>query len=136
MPLSPIPPQGRGEIVLESAALAASGLAVGDTTTIVIGGEVREVEVVGEGTFAAPAAGATIVLLPQDVALAAFGANGVLQLAVHAEDGVDPAVLAERVQEHLAGAELPDGAAPPEQVQAITGAELAAELQTVSGERN
>ena len=42
------PPTGPGEIAVETSTLHASGLAVGDATTIVIGGEVRPVTVVGE----------------------------------------------------------------------------------------
>ena len=39
-------PTGPEEIGLESSALVASGLAVGETTTIVLNGQLREVEVV------------------------------------------------------------------------------------------
>ena len=66
-------PVGDGEIALESGALAASGLAPGDTTTVVLGGEIREVTVTGEVGYSASFAGATLVLLPPVFALLVYG---------------------------------------------------------------
>src|SRR5665648_841681 len=82
-------PSGPGEIALESAALERSGLAVGDTTTVVLAGEIREVEGVGEGGFAAPLAGAIMVGLDMETAMAAYAPDRTVDLVgVYAEDGV------------------------------------------------
>lgn len=112
-------PRGEGEIVVESATLESSGLAIGDSTTVVLGDELRTVEVVGEATGGAPFAGATIVLLDSDVATAVFAPDGLVPLhAVHAQDGVTEAQLVERIEDALAG----DPAAA--QVAVVTGDSL------------
>mgnify|MGYP006332054745 FL=1 len=96
-------PEGAGEIVLETAALESAGFEVGDSTTIVLAGEIREVTIVGQMDFAA-AAGATIVVIPQDVGMAAFAPEGeVTQLAVYGQDGVSEADLAATISDHLEG---------------------------------
>jgi len=51
-------PSGPGEIGLESATLASSGLSVGDRTKAVVAGLIRDVQVVGEVSIGAPMAGA------------------------------------------------------------------------------
>ena len=56
------PPEGADEIALESATLRASGLEIGDATSVVVGGEVRPVTVVGEMGLGAALAGATVVV--------------------------------------------------------------------------
>src|SRR5690606_29126208 len=79
-------PQGPGEIALESATLEASGLAVGDRTTMVAGPEPVEVEVVGELGFGAPAAGALISFLDFDTAVELYAPDGMVgSIAVLAE---------------------------------------------------
>ncbi|GGB98187.1 ABC transporter permease [Cellulomonas carbonis] len=81
-------PQGPDEVALESSTLEASGLAVGDRTTVVVGGALAEVEVVGEAAFAAPLAGAVIVMLDVDTATAAYAPDGtVATMAVYGEEG-------------------------------------------------
>lgn len=95
-------PEGPGEIALETTALEAAGFQIGDSTTIVLAGELREVSIVGQIDFAA-AAGATLVLIPQDVGLAAFAPEGeVSQLAVYGADGVSESDLAQTLSDHLA----------------------------------
>ena len=97
-------PTGPGEIALETAALERSGLAVGDTTTVVLAGEIREVEVVGEVGFAAPMAGAIMVGLDMETATAAYAPDGMVDLVgVYAEDGVSQTELATSVKATLAG---------------------------------
>ena len=97
-------PTGPGEIALESAALERSGLAVGDTTTVVLAGQIREVEVVGEVGFAAPMAGAIMVGLDMETAMAAYAPDGMVDLVgVYAEDGVSQTELATSVKATLAG---------------------------------
>lgn len=54
-------PSAVGEVVLETGAMQRSGLAVGDTTHLVINGTPSEVTVVGQISFGTPMAGATVV---------------------------------------------------------------------------
>lgn len=107
-------PERAGEIALESATLESSGLAVGDTTTAVLGGQLTDVTVVGSVDLGGPMAGATIVLVDEATGLALFAPDGgVGDIAVHAASGTTPEQLVDRL-EPLA----PDGA------EAITGDEL------------
>src|SRR5665648_1291695 len=111
-------PTGPGEIALESAALERSGLAVGDTTTVVLAGEIREVEAVGEVGFAAPMAGAIMVGLDMETAMAAYAPDGTVDLVgVYAEDGVSQTDLATSVKATLAGV-------PGMDVEVLTGDQM------------
>lgn len=113
-------PDGADEIALESASLAASGLAVGDRTTVVVGEGLTEVEVVGEVAFGAPVAGATIVFLDVETATAVYAADGtVATMAVYAEEGVSESELVDRLE-----AALEDPA-----VAAVTGEDFRAESE-------
>ncbi len=95
-------PAGPGEIVLESATLEASGLAIGDTTSIVLGG-VTQVRVVGEASFGTASAGARFVLLDRETAVAAFAPDGgVPSFAVYGQDGVAEATLVADLRAALA----------------------------------
>jgi putative ABC transport system permease protein len=97
-------PENAGEIVLESSALERSKLAVGDTTTVVIAGELREVEVVGEIGFEASMAGAIMVGLDMETAIAAYAPDGTTDtFTVYAADGVSQTELAASVSDALAG---------------------------------
>lgn len=117
-------PSGPDEVALESAALERAGLAVGDTTKVVLAGEVRTVEVVGELGFAAPMAGAIMVGLDWDTALAAYAPDGLTTgVAVYAEDGVSERALADAVETALA-----DGPAAAADVRVLTGDEMRAEM--------
>lgn len=114
-------PAGPREIALETSALERSGLAVGGTTSVVIAGEVREVEVVGEVGFAAPMAGAIMVGLDPETAAAAYAPDGTTSLvAVYAEDGVSQSRLADVVEDALAGTAA-DGS-----VEVLTGDQMRA----------
>lgn len=109
-------PTGPGEIALETAALERSGLAIGDSTTVVLAGGIQEVEVVGEVGFAAPMAGAIMVGLDMATATAAYAPEGRVDLvAVYAEDGVSESASAESVAAAIDGA---DGA---ELTEVLTG---------------
>lgn len=112
-------PTGPGEIALESAALERSGLAVGDTTTVVLAGQIREVEVVGEVGFAAPMAGAIMVGLDMETAMAAYAPDGTVDLVgVYAEDGVSQTDLVSSVEATLAGVPGTDS------VEVLTGDQM------------
>ncbi|MGN8246142.1 ABC transporter permease [Cellulomonas soli] len=121
-------PQGPDEILLEQATLESSGLAVGDTTTVVLGGEVRTVEVVGEAQAGGPMAGATIVAIDADIAEALYAPHGTVPIVtVYGEPGADQQQLADAVSAVLGG----------EQVEVVTGdamrEELSGDIQTMLG---
>ncbi|MEO6142490.1 MAG: FtsX-like permease family protein [Dermatophilaceae bacterium] len=87
-------PAGPGEIALESATLASSGLSVGDQTRAVIAGQIRHVQVTGEVSLGAPMAGATIVLLDVSTATATYAPDGMVStISVYGTPGVDQADL-------------------------------------------
>lgn len=92
-------PERTGEVALETATLESSGLAVGDTTTAVLGGQVTEVEIVGRVDLGGPMAGATLVLVDQQTALdlLAPDGGGVNEIAVYTADGTTPEQLVERL---------------------------------------
>ncbi|MCL2594235.1 MAG: FtsX-like permease family protein [Promicromonosporaceae bacterium] len=102
------------EIALEATTLASSGLAIGDTTTVLIGGQAAEMTLVGELVPAGPMAGATVVIIYQPLALELFAADGMTgSFEILAEAGVSPAELAARIAPVL------EGVYPPAQV--VTG---------------
>ncbi|QAY69841.1 ABC transporter permease [Xylanimonas protaetiae] len=93
---------GPGELVLETGAVRASGLAVGDTATVVLGDAPRQLTVSGTFAIDAAAAGAVLVGVDADTARQTFAPDGqVPQIAVYAEPGQSPRDLAERVAEVL-----------------------------------
>ncbi|MCC2307789.1 ABC transporter permease [Cellulomonas chengniuliangii] len=101
-------PQGSGEIALETVTLASSGLEVGDTTRMVVGGDLRDVEVVGEIDPGGPMAGATIAYVDLETATADFAADGmVATIAVYGEDGTTEQQIVDAVNEAVAGFDTP-----------------------------
>ena len=97
-------PHGPGEIGLDSGAVKSSGLGVGSRTKVVLGGQVRDVQVVAELSLGAPMAGATIVYLDVPTATAAYAADGkVFTVAVYANQGVTGATLVQRIEPLVAG---------------------------------
>lgn len=117
-------PQRAGEVALESATLASSGLALGEATTMVLGGQIVPVTVVGEVDGGAPMAGATLTYLDQDTAHALFAPDDLVPyLAVHADGTADG--LLEAVTALVAGQEADGGFAGA--VDVLTGPELRAE---------
>jgi len=117
-------PERPGEIALETATLASSGLEVGDTTQVVLGGQLSDAEVVGRFDMGAPMAGATLVVVDPGTGYALFAPDGdVADIAVYAEDGTTPA-------------ELVDAIAPlvPGDLQVVTGQELRDENKDAIGE--
>ncbi|UNX56494.1 FtsX-like permease family protein [Georgenia sp. TF02-10] len=113
-------PAGPDEVALETTALEASGLAVGDTTKVIVGtGPVRDVTVVGEVTYGNPMVGTTLVLVDPATGEAAFAPAGqVPSIAVFLDDGADPAAV--RADLAAAVADRPD-------VEVATGADVRAE---------
>lgn len=91
-------PTSADEIALESTTLEASGLALGDATTVVIGGEVRPVTVVGEVGLGSALAGATVVFVDPATARAAFAPEGTVPaISVLADDGISEQELVDRL---------------------------------------
>ena len=91
-------PHGPDEIAIESATLAASGLHVGDRTSVVIGGELRDVTVVGEISMGAPMAGATITFVDVPTATAAYAPDGqVSTITVLGDPGIPERTLVDRI---------------------------------------
>ncbi|MGY4642970.1 ABC transporter permease [Cellulomonas sp. URHB0016] len=116
-------PQGPDEVVVEAGTLDASGLALGDATTLVIGGELRPVRVVGEAELGAALAGATVVFVDRATAEAAFAPDGTAtSIAVNARPGVSEDELADRLAPVLRAHAVPGAPAV-----AITGDEMRAE---------
>ncbi|SDS88884.1 putative ABC transport system permease protein [Paraoerskovia marina] len=110
-------PRGPDEIVLEDSAAATAGLTVGDATQVVLGDAPQDVTVVGTFSIEASAAGAILVGIDEETALATFAPDGVVPtISVFAEDGVGEEELTARVAEVL-----PSGA------EAVTGDEARAE---------
>lgn len=107
-------PERGGEIALETATLASSGLAVGDTTQVVLGGEVADAEVVGRFDMRAPMAGATLVVVDPGTGYALFAPGGlVADIAVYAADGTTPDELVAALRPLVPG-----------DLQVVTGQEL------------
>src|SRR5690606_24837894 len=69
-------PAHPGEVALEQVTMETSGLSIGDTTTVIVGGALTTVEVVGEVAGTGPLAGATMTFFDLDTAGAAFAPDG------------------------------------------------------------
>jgi putative ABC transport system permease protein len=112
-------PRDASEIALEQATLEASGLQIGDPTTIVLAGQLTDVTVVGAIDPEAAMLGATIVMLDADSGLARLAPDGRIgSVEIYGEDGVDPDTLVA----HLAPLTGDD-------VQAVTGDTLRADAK-------
>ncbi|MEV7974261.1 FtsX-like permease family protein [Cellulomonas sp. NPDC089187] len=112
-------PQNADEIALEKVTLEHAGLSVGDTTTIVLAGELTEVTVVGQLDIDAAMMGATIVLVDAESGMARLSPDGMVDnIEVTAAEGVDPETLVERLAP-LTGSS----------VRAVTGESLRADTK-------
>lgn len=79
-------PRNDTEIALDQETAERAGLDVGDTTTVILAGNIHEVTVSGVVTFDASLAGASLVLLDLDTAKQAFAPDGLVSsIAVYAE---------------------------------------------------
>jgi putative ABC transport system permease protein len=95
-------PTAPGEITIEKAAFDQSGLKIGDTTKVLIAGQVQEVTVVGSLDMGSSMAGATVVIIDWNTAVAAYASTGsVASIAVYS----DPAA-------HLSERQLVDRISP------------------------
>ncbi len=111
-------PTGPHEVAVESATLARAGLAVGDSTTAVVGSHTRQVTITGKVEFGA-LFGATAVLLDDATARSEFARDGVVSsISVAAAPGVSQEALRARVATVL-----------PATAEAVTGDTLQLESQ-------
>ncbi len=115
---------GRGaespeEIVVETATLERSGLAVGEETVVVVNGNPFEVTIVGEATNDTPTAGAAIVLLEDGLAREQFAPTGLVPgFTVTGTDGVQQQSLVEAIAPVVpAGAEVVTGQQEADETQ-------------------
>ena len=112
-------PRGADEVVVDRSTADAANLAVGDRTSVLTGAAPQDMTVVGIATFAGQdnRAGNRTVLFSAATADRLLGGDGRVDgIALLADDGVDQAQLAKRVD-----AALPAGD------QAVTGTALAEE---------
>ncbi|MCL1900484.1 MAG: ABC transporter permease, partial [Promicromonosporaceae bacterium] len=101
-------PERPGEMAVEASTLASSGLAVGDTATVILSGQNQDKTIVGEVTLPNPQAGATMVFLEPAFADNLVVVDGLVpHFAVWGEPGVGEEVLVERIASALAGASPP-----------------------------
>ncbi|MFI2753972.1 FtsX-like permease family protein [Cellulomonas sp. P22] len=110
-------PEGPGEVALEMATLESSGLKIGDTTRVVISGEIREVEITGEVDPGGPMAGATMVFVDPATARAEFAPDGMVEtISIFGEEGVSEETLVANLSTVTDAASVP--------AEAVTGTEL------------
>jgi putative ABC transport system permease protein len=110
-------PTNKSEIAVESTTLERSKLKVGDRTKALIGNNPESVTVVGEVSFGAGLAGATLVLLDPQTAEKTFAPDGTVQtITLTATPGVSQEQLRTSVAAVL-----------PANAEAITGATLNAD---------
>jgi putative ABC transport system permease protein len=110
-------PENKSEIAVESATLKSSGLQVGAQTQALIGNTPESVTIVGEASFGAGLAGATLVFLDPKTAEAAYAPDGTVQtFSLTAAPGISEDQLRTRV-----------AAALPANAEAITGTQLNAD---------
>lgn len=124
-------PTAPDEIALESATLTSSGLLLGETTSILVGGELRTVRVVGEIGSDTAFAGATISFLDPATALADFAPDGVVPtIAVYARDGVSEDELVRNLAPVVDTVDAE--AIPGDQMRAETTDEVASQIGFVT----
>ncbi|MCC5948008.1 MAG: ABC transporter permease [Nitriliruptoraceae bacterium] len=93
-------PTSRGEVALDAFTVRTQGLEVGSAITILAGGPLEEVTLVGSVGFGAAdnLAGATVLLFAFDEALERFSPTGDYdQIEILVEDGAELATVADRV---------------------------------------
>jgi putative ABC transport system permease protein len=109
----------KGEVMVESATLKKSGLAVGAHTQALIGNHPEPVTIVGEVTLDTSIAGATLVLVDDATARAEFAPDGTVQaFTLTANPGVSQDELRSRVAAVL-----------PADAEAVTGKKVGEETK-------
>lgn len=124
---SGVAPSGPAEFMLESGAAETTGLAVGDTTTLVVGGQLTEATLTGVVDMGASMAGATIVFFDEPTAAAAFSPDGTVStISVLGDGSVDEQTLADRVDDAVQGSAAAPASSP---VEVVTGETARAEAR-------
>lgn len=90
-------PQAPDEIVVDPTTLDSAGLKVGDRTKVVVGGEVRDVTIVGALPIDTAIAGATLVFFDEQTATELFAPTGQVFLVAVYGDGLDSDALVDRI---------------------------------------
>ncbi|MCL2423043.1 MAG: FtsX-like permease family protein, partial [Micrococcales bacterium] len=90
-------PQSADEIVVDPTTLDNAGLKVGDRTKVVVGGEVRDVKIVGVVLSDTAIAGATLTFFDQATATELFASDGQVALVAVYGDGIDLDTLVDRI---------------------------------------
>ena len=117
-------PTSAAEFALEVTSAEASGLSVGDTTTLIVGGELTEATLTGTIDLGASLAGATVVFLDAGTAEEIYAGDGrVPTISVFASDGVDPLDLVADIDAAIADV------AKPGSVETLTGEVLREEAR-------
>lgn len=115
------PPEADDEVVIDKKSADDGGLAVGDTTTVLVQGPPQIVEVVGITRFgdADSPGGASFALLTTEAAQRLIAQPGMFDsVAVVADDGVSQREIASRIAEVV-----------PSGVEVLTGDEITKESQ-------
>ncbi|MEP7763882.1 FtsX-like permease family protein [Sanguibacter sp. 25GB23B1] len=117
-------PTSATEFALEVTSAESSGLSVGDTTTLIVGGELTDATLTGTVDLGASLAGATVVFLDAGTAEEVYAGDGrVPTISVFASDGVDPADLVADIDAAITGV------ANPGAVETLTGEALREEAR-------
>jgi len=110
-------PENKSEIAVESSTLKRADLSVGDQTKALIGNTPETVTIVGEVSFGAGLAGATLLFLDPKTAETTFAPDGTVQsFTVQGASGLSQTELRDRVATAL-----------PPTAQAVTGTTVKAE---------
>ncbi|HST84835.1 MAG TPA: FtsX-like permease family protein [Kineosporiaceae bacterium] len=116
-------PQNKSEVAVESATLKRANLQVGAQTKALIGNTPESVTIVGEVSFGAGLAGATLVFLDPKTAESTFAPDGTVQtITLTAAPGISEDQLRTRVAATL-----------PANAEAITGTQLNADTKEQIG---
>lgn len=119
------PPTDASQFALELRSAEAAGLTIGDTTTLVVGGQLHEATLTGLVDMGASMAGATIVFLDQATAAATYAPDGlVATISVFGDGQVDDQVLTDRVRSAVASA------GSGNTVEAISGTDMREEARS------
>ncbi|PFG35220.1 ABC transporter permease [Sanguibacter antarcticus] len=109
-------PTDATEFALEVTSAEASGLSIGDTTTLIVGGELTQATLTGVVDLETSLAGATVVFLDAGTAESVYAPDGrVATISVFAADGVDPDDLVTDIDTAISGV------ATAGSVQTVTG---------------
>lgn len=118
-------PTSAAEFALEVTSAEASGLSVGDTTTLIVGGELTDATLTGVVDLGASLAGATVVFLDPATAESVYAGDGrVPTISVFVSDGASPDAVVADIDAALAGV------AKPGTVEAVSGEVLREETRT------